>query len=171
MKRTAFTLVELLVVIAIVGILIGILLPAVQMVREAARRAACQNNIKQVSLALENYHSTYNRYPRGWKSDTGWGWLSYTLPFLENTAIHKQIDFDVQLTDLDHRQVIQSHMGFLMCPSTGDPDIETFQLSPVESPTIPIQPGVLFPVEVSRAQYVGSIGSTFTPSEYIPFGT
>lgn len=92
MKKRGFTLVELLVVIAIIGILIGMLLPAVQQVREAARRTACANNLRQIVLAMHNFESSNQHFPPGALSaidddagndDDGWGWAAQTLPFLE----------------------------------------------------------------------------------------
>lgn len=95
--RRGFTLVELLVVIAIIGILVALLLPAVQAARESARRMSCSNNMKQVALALHNYHDSYRVFPPGSlrPAPTGfyWGMLMFTLPFLEQTAAHDSVDF------------------------------------------------------------------------------
>ncbi|MGL4512668.1 MAG: DUF1559 domain-containing protein [Lacipirellulaceae bacterium] len=95
-----FTLVELLVVIAIIGILVGLLLPAVQSAREAARRLTCQNNLKQVSLALFNYHDGHKRFPMGAYTaakrndryaEDGLGWATKTLPFIEEQAVQDRL--------------------------------------------------------------------------------
>lgn len=115
-KSSAFTLVELLVVIAIIGVLVALLLPAVQAAREAARRMQCANNLKQYGLALHNYHDTFkifppallnggrfaggaaapptatSRYPEGVRNHTGWLFL---LPFIEMQTVHTQINFNV----------------------------------------------------------------------------
>ena len=105
--RRAFTLVELLVVIAIIGILIALLLPAVQAAREAARRAQCTNNLKQLALALHNFHDTYKQLPPGGFADerpwgeldstygSGWGssWLTIMLPFIEQSALFDRLEF------------------------------------------------------------------------------
>jgi len=107
-ESEGFTLVELLVVIAIIGILIALLLPAVQAAREAARRSQCSNNLKQLGLALHNYHSTFNVFPPGSLS-LGWSWstdatrsdpdihntngLVLLLPGLEQTPVYQKFDF------------------------------------------------------------------------------
>ena len=110
LKRSGFTLVELLVVIAIIGILIALLLPAVQAAREAARRSQCTNNLKQLGLALHNYHDTFNQFPPagldyGWASAAGTyeqpnktiknhSGLTLLLPYIEQQAVYDQFDFN-----------------------------------------------------------------------------
>ena len=97
--RSGFTLVELLVVITIIGILIALLLPAVQAAREAARRMQCANNIKQVALALHTYESAKSCFPPGliWDCPGSrcyvWGWSAYTLPYMEQQGLYDGIDF------------------------------------------------------------------------------
>jgi prepilin-type N-terminal cleavage/methylation domain-containing protein len=94
-KREAFTLVELLVVIAIIGILVALLLPAVQAAREAARRAKCQSNMKNIAIALQNYHSARNRFPKGFvaapEKVESWAWSTFVLPHLEEQAVNDRL--------------------------------------------------------------------------------
>lgn len=101
MKRQAFTLVELLVVIAIIGILVALLLPAVQMAREAARRMQCSNNLKQIGIAMHNHHDTYKKMPGGywykganvgWSWKSAWSWNVQLMPFMEQGAVYDQLD-------------------------------------------------------------------------------
>src|SRR5215471_16986833 len=94
-KARGFTLIELLVVIAVIAILISLLLPAVQKVREAANRTQCTNNLKQLALALHNYHDTYFKFPYGKKGAGGYrygvaySWAPTILPYIEQDAIYR----------------------------------------------------------------------------------
>jgi prepilin-type N-terminal cleavage/methylation domain-containing protein/prepilin-type processing-associated H-X9-DG protein len=123
-QRRAFTLVELLVVIAIIGILVALLLPAVQAAREAARRIQCQNNFKQVGLALHNYHQAMGRFPPGqiWDDDyIGWSWGTYALPYIEQRGISDQFDFSRGFTSAHNFALLGNLIDGFLCPSSPNP--------------------------------------------------
>ncbi len=126
--RPAFTLVELLVVIAIIGVLVALLLPAVQASREAARRAACMNNLKQVGLALLSYHDTNNDFPLGGRlddkhrADVGPSWTTEVLPWFEEASLRDQLDLSLLYTDPANLTAGRTLLPVMLCPSMPDGD-------------------------------------------------
>ena len=121
--RRGFTLVELLVVIAIIGILIALLLPAVQAAREAARRSQCSNNIKQLGIGIHNYHDTYKMFPSGFVTTTysdvgGWGWQTFILPFVEQQALYDSLAPNVNHIPAAPTDLTETEISGYRCPSS-----------------------------------------------------
>ncbi|TWT85708.1 hypothetical protein Pla123a_05150 [Posidoniimonas polymericola] len=128
----AFTLVELLVVIAIIGVLISLLLPAVQSAREAARRSSCQNNLKQMALAMHNYHDTYRMFPPARLSkDPKFGHMVGLLPFIEEGNVADLFDRTAPggFADPSHQPLANLEVGLVRCPSNPITDPIKMRLS------------------------------------------
>lgn len=124
--RSGFTLVELLVVIAIIGILVGLLLPAVQAVREAARKTQCKNNLHQLGIALHMYHDVHKSLPMGcleWRSFSSppthrqMAWSAMLLPFLEQQNVHDQIDFGLAFDAPENAAAAAQRISAYECPT------------------------------------------------------
>ena len=152
MRRRGFTLIELLVVISIIAVLIALLLPAVQAAREAARRAQCINNLKQMGLALQNYHDAIGTFPMSYAArgrfidgatDTapGWGWGTMILSQLEQGPLFNAVNFSLPVESPQNVTVIHSILATYLCPS--DP-----------------MPGGPFPVTDSAGNVLAMMGPT-----------
>lgn len=171
-----FTLVELLVVIAIISILMGLLLPAVQTAREAARRSSCGNQLRQLGLALLNYESSRQRLPSGyqshetsngtvppgvyidsqtWDAANGWGWTVPLLPYLEQTSLADQLDRNAPLWADNNRPWIQQSLPLLLCPSSSGPR-DPFRV--VDGNELPYSPTGSTELRMGRSHYVASHG-------------
>ena len=169
-RKRGFTLVELLVVIAIIGILLAMLLPAAQSVREAARRIECANKLRQLGIAVINYDSAHMHFPSGWiggralPTETGWSWTAQILPFFEQNALYNQISLNQNLVEERHSEVIIQHIPNLFCPSstyntkTFDLEIQQEESEGTAGLHDNDKPPVMF--NIGRTHYVGCIGSS-----------
>jgi prepilin-type N-terminal cleavage/methylation domain-containing protein/prepilin-type processing-associated H-X9-DG protein len=172
-----FTLVELLVVITIIGMLIALLLPAVQAARESARQMQCSNNLKQIGLGLHNYHSTVGCFPPAYisphdpndqnpstvnvDSGPGWGWAAMLLPYLEQQNLHDQIHFDKDIKDSTNATARATSLSGFLCPS--DDGTLTFTVDSLGDSTpnysAPVADSSGKPVVVAHSNYVGIFGN------------
>lgn len=173
--RRGFTLIELLVVIAIIATLIALLLPAVQQAREAARRSQCKNNLKQLGIALHNYHDTHSAFPAGyfsyatsngsgpawanidpqtWDAAPGWSWSAMLLPYLDQAPVYNALDINRACWDPSHAAIVQTKLPVFLCPTSSGGD-EPFLVR--DEPGAPLLMGGS-QVRFGRSHYVASHG-------------
>jgi prepilin-type N-terminal cleavage/methylation domain-containing protein/prepilin-type processing-associated H-X9-DG protein len=125
-RRPGFTLIELLVVLAIIGALVGLMLPAVQRVREASARSKCLNNLRQIGLALHAHHTAQGKFPPGgveWRpsGDTTrrqLAWSAFILPYLEQAALHRQLDLNTPFDSAQNASAAATVLPVYLCPSS-----------------------------------------------------
>ena len=182
--RSGMTLVELLVTLAIIGMLVALLVPAVQAAREAARRTQCSNNLRQIGIALHIYHDAQSTFPSGYAADMTngrdgkcWGWGTLLLPFLEQDALYGQIGrtrlpLDLITADENRFPYLRTNIGLYQCPSdTGGKLAHPYRSIIVSGGSRAPFPPVQLPhigghggqnptgVLIAKSNYVGSFGS------------
>ena len=171
-SRSGFTLIELLVVIAIIGVLVGLLLPAVQKVRESANRMSCQNNLKQIGLALHNYEGAHKALPPGYvtipsdpamgpvdpqfnDAGPGWGWLTFLLPYVEQDNLYRSLNRKLPCYHPANSAAVGTLVKTFRCPSDfggGNPAFgDTVNVLDINDKTLAV---------FGRSNYVASVGST-----------
>ncbi len=168
-RRRGFTLIELLVVIAIIGVLVGLLLPAVQQAREAARRSTCINNLKQIGVAIHNYHDVNQEFPIGVNCSNvkevdagggssnervmGWGWGARILAFMEEAALNDSLQMNITAPRTKRSQV-QRALASFRCPSDVSPDLNELRM------VAPNEPPQTVWNHAGTSNYVGNAGSS-----------
>lgn len=137
-KQQGFTLIELLVVIAVIGVLVALLLPAVQQAREAARRTQCKNNLKQMGIALHGYHDSHRTLPPGYLyrigpegNGAGFGWGAMLLPHFDQAPLYNQFNWNVPLYDSINKTPRERHLEVFLCPSDGHSPKGFVEMGPV----------------------------------------
>ncbi len=176
-SQRGFTLIELLVVIAIIGVLIGLLVPAVQQVRESASRTQCQNKLKQIGLALHDYHGVYKRFPPAYittnayangsaygirygddnrNGPPGWAWGTLLLPHLEQGALYRSLRLDLPCWAPENAALVQTKLSLFLCPSaTGGSDGFALEYAAADNRHgIPFSPTIFF----AHSHYVTNAG-------------
>ncbi len=152
-KRRAFTLIELLVVIAIIAVLIALLLPAVQAAREAARRTQCKSHLKQLSLAMHNYHDAHGKFPSGYVVDTGWGWGTMLLPYVDQRPLFETLgpSGTMDLANGTLLSRLRTTLALFHCPSDSHPEWNDKS-----------KPQVNAKKEIGISNYIGIMGSNLS---------
>ena len=188
LKRRAFTLVELLVVIAIIGILIGMLLPAIQSVRESARSIVCRNNLRQIGLALQNYHSSFSTFPAGvtdWRPFSGGNqskrniaWSALILPQLDQENLYHQLDLTKPFDDPANATAAATELPVYQCPSDSQQAITPEGTLPrgstdyggifgerINSPNSPAKGVMIFDSGISHSDISDGLSNTLIVAE------
>ncbi len=176
MRRRGFTLIELLVVIAIIAVLIALLLPAVQQAREAARRTQCKNNLKQIGLAMHNYHDQFRCFPPGYISvdpvtrqmsaldgASGAGWALLLLPQIEQAALYNKFNLNVPIANPVNVPFIKTPIAAFRCPTDTAP-AETWTLNEEANPSNAL-------AILATANYAAAFGSVSLDDCENPVGT
>lgn len=166
--KSAFTLVELLVVIAIIGLLVALLLPAVQSAREAARRMQCKNNLKQITLALHTYHDMHGSMPTSmtgsdqFPAGAGSGfhsWLARILPNIEQEPLYESINFEGALADRTDYSSDNDYLDYSLAPTHPDADAAAARVSSYLCPSDPMSvPQFSLGTQTAPGSYAGNIG-------------